>query len=279
MRRHRFALVAAAGLTGMAMLQGFSSGPDDTIGADEAGLVRVQWASVPYREPGEFLVGDVPTNGPLETITIDKPIEIMARQVTRGEYDHCVAAARCKPLDAPQGAELPAVGLSFYDAVAYAEWLSEVTGEQWRLPTDREWALTAGSRYSDDAYAGASDPDNPARQWIDMYDAEATRGEIDPTPRPIGHFGANEHGLVDVAGNVWDWTSTCYARYRTDVRSDVTTVTENCGIRVAEGLHRAYMIGFFRDPKAGACSVGVPPANLGLRLVRERGRFFNWLGF
>jgi len=39
------------------------------------------------------------------------------------------------------------------------------------------------------------------------------------------------------------------------------------------------MTGFFRDPKAGACSVGIPPANLGIRLVRSEGGLREWLGF
>ncbi|WZB64604.1 hypothetical protein WJ970_27510 [Achromobacter xylosoxidans] len=41
----------------------------------------------------------------------------------------------------------------------------------------------------------------------------------------------------------------------------------NCGIRVAADRHIAYLPDFIRDPKSGACSVGLPPANLGLRLV------------
>jgi hypothetical protein len=43
----------------------------------------------------------------------------------------------------------------------------------------------------------------------------------------------------------------------------------NCGVRVAEGAHRAYVTDFIRDARAGGCAQGVPPANLGFRLVRE----------
>ena len=45
--------------------------------------------------------------------------------------------------------------------------------------------------------------------------------------------------------------------------------TVNCGVRVAEGVHRAYVTDFIRDARAGGCAQGVPPANLGFRLVRE----------
>ena len=43
----------------------------------------------------------------------------------------------------------------------------------------------------------------------------------------------------------------------------------NCGVRVVEGAHRSYMTDFIRDPRSGGCAAGVPPANLGFRLVIE----------
>ena len=43
----------------------------------------------------------------------------------------------------------------------------------------------------------------------------------------------------------------------------------NCGVRVVQGAHRTYMTDFIRDPRTGGCAAGVPPANLGFRLVVE----------
>lgn len=273
MRKHCLAFLAAAGLLGMAALQGFTSVPEDD------GSARIEQASVRYREPGEFIEGARPVNGPIGEIAADKPFSIMRWQVTRGEYERCVTAAACKALDGAGDPHLPAVGVSFYDAIAYAEWLSHETGRQWRLPTDREWALAAGSRYRDDAYTEVSDPANPSRRWIATYDAEAAAQEpLDPSPMPRGTFGRNEHGLDDLSGNVWEWTSTCYVRHRIDTATGLGSEIDNCGVRIAEGRHRAYMIGFFREPKAGACSVGIPPANLGIRLVRDDGGLRRWLG-
>jgi len=45
--------------------------------------------------------------------------------------------------------------------------------------------------------------------------------------------------------------------------------TVNCGVRVVEGQHRTYVTDFIRDARAGGCAAGVPPSNLGFRLVRE----------
>ena len=268
------ALAAVTGLATMALLQGFAALPRDD------GLARIEGTTVSYRVPGEYLDGGRPVNGPVSEAFADGPLFIMKRQVLRAEYDRCVAAGACKTLDDPQDGALPVVGTNYDDAVAYATWLSATSGDHWRLPTDREWALAAGSRYRDDALTEISDPANPARRWIAVYDAEAANEqEIDPHPMPVGSFGANEHGLLDLAGNIWEWTSTCYARHRTDPATGSETTIENCGVRIAEGRHRAYMTTFFRDPKAGACSVGIPPANLGLRLVRETGGLAGWLGF
>lgn len=51
--------------------------------------------------------------------------------------------------------------------------------------------------------------------------------------------------------------------------SEISSTTVNCGVRVAEGAHRAYVTDFIRDARADGCAQGVPPANLGFRLVRE----------
>ena len=54
---------------------------------------------------------------------------------------------------------------------------------------------------------------------------------------------------------------------------EIISNSPNCGVRVAEGRHRAYVTDFIRDARAGGCAVGVPPRNLGFRLVRETKRW------
>jgi formylglycine-generating enzyme required for sulfatase activity len=251
-------------------------------GGAAAEVIRIERAHVSYRLPGEFLDNGLPVNAPLILAFAERPFDIMKRQVTRGEYERCAKTGVCQPLDGAGAPELPATGVSWDDATAYALWLSQHTGEVWRLPTDREWALAAGSRYRDDAYTEISDPANPSRRWIAIYDAEVERQQkMDAEVQPVGAFGVNENGIEDLAGNIWEWTDTCYVRHRKDAETGSTEI-ENCGVRIAQGRHRAYMSGFFRDPKAGACSVGLPPTHLGIRLVRDisrpADRLRNWLG-
>lgn len=229
-------------------------------------MVEVPAATFDYRLPGEFTRAGRPVDAPVEIARVSR-ISIMKRQVTAAEYARCVAASACPAL--PPGAmawpDRPVVKVSWRDAEAYAAWLSELTGESYRLPTDKEWILAAGSRFRDDPVPNSATTD-PSRRWIARYEQEAAReSRAELGPQPTGYFGANERGLLDLAGNIWEWTSTCYRRVTLDTGAAIV----NCGVRIVEGQHRSYMTDFIRDPRSGGCAVGRPPDNLGFRLVRD----------
>jgi formylglycine-generating enzyme required for sulfatase activity len=195
----------------------------------------------------------------------------MKTQVRAADFALCVRDGACNPLaNRATAADLPVVGVSWEDATAYAGWLSAKTGQLWRLPSDTEWALAAGSRFTDDAIETVESSDF-SRRWIAKYEKEAGRERAaDRTAQPIGTFGENENGLVDLSGNVWEWTDTCFSRQTLDNSgAPIGKPTTNCGIRVVEGQHRTYVSNFIRDARAGGCAVGTPPSNLGFRLVRE----------
>jgi formylglycine-generating enzyme required for sulfatase activity len=158
--------------------------------------------------------------------------------------------------------------LSYQDAQAYAAWLSRKFGGHYRLPSDEEWTFAAGSRAPDESPIVA-DAGNPAAAWLARYEREARRNPADKEAKPLGSFGVNEHGLRDVAGNVWEWTDSCFTRSTLD-RGKATVVTRNCGVRIVEGPHRTAIADFIRDARGGGCAAGTPPSNLGFRLVRAR---------
>ncbi len=225
-----------------------------------------------YRPEGHYLRDNVPVDGPLEQIVLAEPLEIMAHQVSVADYARCVADAACATPLAPMIADgnVPVTGVSFEDAAGYAVWLSTRTGQVWTLPSDAEWAYAAAERYRDDALGLGDGKDNPALRWIANYRQEAARNRTaDPNPRPLGSFGANSNGVMDMAGNVWEWTETCHRRIHLDAAGDVVSEQPACTIRVLEGKHRAATSYFIRDAKSGGCSVGIPPDNLGFRLVRR----------
>ena len=235
------------------------SGPD--------GALRLASTSFSYRAAGDFSRDGRPVEGPPRQLRLPADLVVMKRQVTVAEYQRCVDDGVCLRLGvAARSPDLPVVGVSWHDATAYAAWLTRKTGITHRLPTDEEWTFAAAEKARDEALP-LVDPTNPAQAWIARYEAESSRERpTATTPQPGGTFGTNSKGLDDFAGNVWEWTDTCFIRTSIDDGRERVTNT-NCGVRVVQGAHRAYMTDFIRDPKAGGCAAGVPPTNLGFRLV------------
>jgi formylglycine-generating enzyme required for sulfatase activity len=231
-------------------------------------MVALQPRPFYYRLAGEFTHDGKPVNAPLRMARLDRTLTIMAYQVTAADYQRCVLDGAC-PLAEPVAnpSDRPAVRISWHDADAYAAWFSRRLGAKYRLPTDEEWAFAAGSRFHDDGYVETTA--EPAERWLRQYEREADRDDVfDTAVHAIGSFGANENGVFDFAGNVWEWTNTCFV-HQTSSRADAGASIVNCGVRVVEGRHRTYMTDFIRDPRTGGCAVGKPPSNLGFRLVRE----------
>jgi formylglycine-generating enzyme required for sulfatase activity len=262
----KVAIAAAAALT--AVLLG--SPEHEPAGLD--GFVDIPAREFHYRLAGDFSLDGKPATAPRVEKRLAANLRIMTRQVTGGEYARCADEGACpRPARAAAMEDRPIVGVSWRDATAYAEWISRKTGLPHRLPTDEEWTFAAGDRARDDT-PPLIDPADPAQAWIARYEAEANRAPADQAaPQPAGAFGANEYGLLDVAGNVWEWTNSCFIRATLGSASRYQVTNTNCGVRVVQGAHRTYMTDFIRDPRTGGCAAGVPPSNLGFRLVVNDG--------
>ena len=98
-----------------------------------------------------------------------------------------------------QTGEHPATCLSWRDAKAYAKWLSNRTGYNYRLLTEAEWEYAARAG-STDAYVSGQ-----------ILDANVVNFNGQGT-QPVGHQPANRFGLYDMQGNVWEWTEDCHAK-------------------------------------------------------------------
>ncbi len=273
----KLALACAAGLAGplairLALPLAIAPLVSDHAMRNGAGLepamVELAPGALSYRAAGEFTRDGKVVEAPLVSVRFARPLSIMQHQVSSADYQACVDDGACHGLDHDVVVSLdrPAVQVSWHDASAYAAWLSRKTGRHYRLPTDQEWAWAAGSKFADDGVA--IDASNPAQRWIAKYDREAGR-DSDTATRPFGAFGVNENGLADLSGNVWEWTATCFERSVLDDAGRLAKTNANCGVRIAEGAHRAYVTDFIRDARAGGCAAGTPPDNLGFRLVRE----------
>ncbi len=103
--------------------------------------------------------------------------------------------------DGPKGREAhPVVLVSIDDARAFAKWLSGVTGQRWRLPSEDEWVKAA--RGIDGRRFPWGDTYDPA--LLNSYD----RGPFSTVPVGMFAAGASPFGMLDAAGQVFEWTST-----------------------------------------------------------------------
>ncbi len=171
-----------------------------------------------YISPATFQMGSNDNHvqddeKPVHTVTLSE-FYMGKYEVTFTEYDaFCNATGRTKPEDEGWGrGNRPVINVSWDDATAYCNWLSQKTGKTYRLPTEAEWEYAAkgGQNYK---YAGSNDLDKVA--W---YSANSGI-----KPHPVGEKQPNGWGLYDMSGNVWEWCSDWYsASYSTTAQRDPT---------------------------------------------------------
>jgi formylglycine-generating enzyme required for sulfatase activity len=269
MRFSRLAIAAAAVATASLAAIGMTPPATAPSGASRPAVATLQPGWFAYRPLGDYESNGRVIDAPARATRLDAPLDVMVEPVSQAEYARCVAAAACPKLKSvdPAAENLPVVGVSWLEATAYAEWYAAKTGEDWRLPTDEEWAYAAAERFRGEPPRGASG-DDFARRWLAKFDADSALARQPKAPQPFGHFGLDTLGVADLAGNVWEWTNSCYERRSVEAGGEARLLTRNCRVRALEGEHRTFMSDFIRDGVAGGCSVGPPPTNLGFRLVR-----------
>jgi formylglycine-generating enzyme required for sulfatase activity len=187
----------------------------------------------------------------------------------------------------------PVLNVSWHDAVAFCQWLSEKEGQRYRLPTEAEWeyACRAGTTtrfFSGDRLEDVRGVANVLDESLIARWEAAARDLNEGKPHrynvpvawddgfaftaPVGSFKANPLGLYDVHGNVWEWCSDWYDKdyYKTSPADDPPGAKEGKG-RVTRGG------AFLSSPKVSRSSMrnsGFPDYHnyvIGFRVVREVG--------
>ena len=152
----------------------------------------------------------------------------------------------------------PVVGVNWYEAMAYAAWLSRVSGHSYRLPTEAEWEWAA--RRNRRRYPWGNDWDPMHCNW---------RGSRLNRANPVGIYvlSMSDEGLHELAGNIFEWTSTLFRGYPylvADGREEVEAV----GRRVLRGGS------WYHDQRRVRCASrywnypGNRSGNTGFRLAR-----------
>lgn len=117
-----------------------------------------------------------------------------------------------------QGGDEPVVNVCWNDAKAFCAWLTKKDrqegkigqDQEYRLPTDEEWSMAVGET----KYPWGNDW--PPPQGAGNYNPSIKVDDYANTS-PVGSFGANQYGLYDMGGNVWQW---CEDWYRSDMNEE-----------------------------------------------------------
>jgi formylglycine-generating enzyme required for sulfatase activity len=97
----------------------------------------------------------------------------------------------------------PVVNVSWYDAIAFCEWLTEHTGKRFSLPSEAEWEKAARGVFA------------KLYPWGNKWEQSLCNTQVSKIQgtTPVGHYspeGDSPYGCIDMAGNVWEWTRSLY---------------------------------------------------------------------
>jgi formylglycine-generating enzyme required for sulfatase activity len=97
--------------------------------------------------------------------------------------------------------EQPVVAVSWYESMKYCEWLSEISGRKYRLPTEAEWERAARGGLDGKLFSWGDDPPQSLANYA---------GRWKTGPEPVRNSSPNGFGLYDICQNVHEWCSDWY---------------------------------------------------------------------
>jgi formylglycine-generating enzyme required for sulfatase activity len=233
--------------------------------------IHVSPQMVPISD-GTFQMGDVEKLGeswrnPVHPVTI-KPFAMGMYEVTFEEYDaFAITTGRRLPEDQGWGrGRRPAINVSWDDAKAYAQWLSQQTGTRYRLPSEAEWEYAARGGAKQEVWAGTSDQSRLGDYAVFMENSGNRTAEV-------GTKQANGFGLHDLSGNVWEWVEDCaHSTYDKAPQEGSAWLEANggdCGQRVIRGGSWDGKPGTLRLSDRYRSDTDIRYIDLGFRLVQD----------
>ena len=201
-------------------------------------------------------------------INISQPFEVGRYEITREQFKFFLnSSGMASPhnvWDDPQyyaqQADHPATHVSWDDAQAYLQWLNGETGQNYRLLSESEWEYVARADTTSIYSLG------------DMITEEQANFNSDGTVS-VGSYSANDFGLHDVHGNVWEWVQDCFNADYTGLPTDgsATEGEENCEeelVAILRGGAWDSDASLLRSAQRGRGSKNSSFDNVGFRVAR-----------
>ena len=238
--------------------------------------------------------------GPVRTVPLASSFAVGKYEISVGEFERFVDDARYRMSEGCQTwadnvwtdersvtwqdpghiqtANHPVTCVSWDDAQAYVDWLSDHTGERYRLLSEAEWEYAARAG-SDHAWSGNNDWDCQLGNVADDAFSDEVgsdnedRAECDDdhySPAPVGSFAPNAFGLFDLHGNVWEWTLDCWANdYRRAPDNGGARRNGDCTRRVQRGGSWLDTPQVSRSANRSSIGLTTKTSSIGIRIARE----------
>ena len=218
---------------------------------------------------------------PLHKVTINYDFAIGKYEVTIGEYKKCVADGGCKNFEWLEEGNsynintgtkdyykkmclkdsCPAIGVSWYNAKSYTQWLSQKTGEKYRLPTEAEWEFAARAG-TETKWSFGNNPNN-LKQYAWYSENSNTNTHV------VGTKKANPWGIYDIHGNVWEWCEDWYVgSYNLTPKDGNANVQGNKDSKVLRSGSWGESASYIRSVNRGRNIPSVRSLTYGFRLQR-----------
>jgi len=216
---------------------------------------------------------------PQHWVGIERPFALGRYPVTVGEWRAFVLATGWQASGDidwaapgfPQSDEHPVVGVTWFDAQKYVQWLSAATGRRYRLPSEAEWeyACRAGTHtafsFGDTISTALANYDGTF-----TYNGSAP-GEYRRGTTPAGMFPPNPWGLYDMHGNVWEWVQDVVHENYEGAPKDGSAWEQggDQARRILRGGSWLYNPRYLRSALRNGFSAVLSNDIVGLRVVRE----------
>ncbi len=178
---------------------------------------------------GEFIMGSLapdaaPNEQPTARITLS-PFYMAKHPITNAEFEQFDRAHVHKRMPGA-GDNHPVVHVCSMEAIKFCQWLSTRERKKYRLPTEAEWEFAArgkdGRKYPWGNFGGRGDLANFADKNTVFAWSDREISDGYPETSPVGAFpnGISPFGLLDMAGNVWEWCIDYFQTYNPSPRAN-----------------------------------------------------------